>query len=305
MLDAITCTVLVLFMFSLCTVSPGHPQFKHLPQPNPIVSRAEGPELGQRIHSVDKPSYTLAVGDQVFVSSFWTNQVALIRNTKEISLFAAGNGLDGPWGLAVWNGTLLVSSFATDSIHRYNISDGSFLGRFGSELELDCPEGLAISDDGDIFVVSFLRDEVIRYSSSGTFKNVAAKDHLQGPEDVVVYRNSILVTSHYTDAINKYGFDGQFEGQWASVDKPVGITVGFDSHIYVAAYGSHSIHRYNGSTGAFIDVFASGSDLRGPSSLSFSTFRTLYVSSYENDRVVLFNSTAGVSITVVRKLIGR
>ena len=86
----------------------------------------------------------------------------MIHNNKEITVFAAGDGLDGPWGLAESNGTLFVSSFATATVHQYSIATGELLARIGNELELDCPEGLAVSPDGDLFVVSFLRHEVIR-----------------------------------------------------------------------------------------------------------------------------------------------
>ena len=181
------------------------------------------------------------------------------------------------------------------------------VGRFGNELELDCPEGLAISPDGDIYVVSFLRHEVIRYSAdTGKFLGVAASGpELLGPEDVVCLGNGdILVTSHYTDTINRYGPAGEFLGVWSSIEKPVGLTIGFDSHVYVASYGTNSIVRLNGRSGQLMDVFASGGDLQGPSSLSFGTYRLLYVSSYENDRVVLFNSTANVAVTVSRRLYG-
>ena len=105
------------------------------------------------------PPDTLASDDVVYVSGFWSNQVAMIHSNKDITVFAAGEGLDGPWGLAEWDGTLFVSSFATDSVHQYSIATGELVGRLGNELELDCPEGLAISPDGDLFVVygHFLR----------------------------------------------------------------------------------------------------------------------------------------------------
>ena len=154
---------------------------------------------------------------------------------------------------------------------------------------------------------SFLRHEVIRYSAaSGKFLGVAASGpELVGPEDVVCFNGDILVTSHDTDTINRYGALGEFLGGWAAIEKPVGLTIGFDSNVYVASYGTHSIVRFNGRSGQFMDIFASGGDLRGPSSLSFGTYRLLYVSSYENDRVVLYNSTANIAVTVSRKLYGR
>lgn len=48
------------------------------------------------------------------------------------------------------------------TLYRYNISTGELVGMFGTEDELDCPEGIAIGIDGTIYVASFLSDTVVR-----------------------------------------------------------------------------------------------------------------------------------------------
>lgn len=53
-----------------------------------------------------------------YVSEFWENRVVRIRGASAATVFAAGGGLDGPWGLAAIDDVLLVASFATDRIHR-------------------------------------------------------------------------------------------------------------------------------------------------------------------------------------------
>ncbi|XP_020631835.1 uncharacterized protein LOC110068769 [Orbicella faveolata] len=50
-------------------------------------------------------------------------------------------------------------------------------------------------------------------------------------------------------------------------------------------------------SGNFIDVYAAGGGLEGPSSVSFADLRTLYAASYDSDRIVLYNSTTGLSYT--------
>eukprot|EP00040_Diaphanoeca_grandis_P008102 m.43853 g.43853 ORF g.43853 m.43853 type:complete len:304 (-) comp19507_c1_seq1:113-1024(-) len=272
------------------------------PIQNPIIVQAQGARTGQKVSSIPEPSYTLALGNTVFVSSFWKNQVAIITDGVDIHVFAAGHGLDGPWGLAYFDGVLFVSSFGTDQIHRYDVDKGEFLGAFGNELELDCPEGLAVDTNGTLYVVSFLRDEVVKYSSDGTFLGVAAKGHLRGAEDVAVFGEHILVTSYYTDSINRYDpRDGSFLETFATTSKPVGLTVGFDHMVYVASYGTDSIVGFDPVSGNFIDIFASGTNLLGPSSLSFGTPRVLYVSSYNNNRIVMFNSTSNMAVSFPRQ----
>ena len=91
-------------------------------------------------------------------------------------------------------------------------------------------------------------------------------------------------------------------GTFANIKDPVGLTTGFDGDVYVTSYVSHSVRRYDGNTGEFIDVFATGGFLSGPSALAFASERALYICSYDNDRVVLYNSTNRVTYTLPRKL---
>ena len=56
---------------------------------------------------VEKPSYVLPVDTYLFASCFWTDKVvkiqtsAFAKGVAPITTFAAGHGLDGPWGLQV------------------------------------------------------------------------------------------------------------------------------------------------------------------------------------------------------------
>lgn len=94
---------------------------------------------------------------------------------------------------------------------------------------------------------------------------------------------------------------GEQLGVFATVEKPVGLTVGSDGNVYVTSYVSNSILRFDGQTGNFIDVYAAGGGLEGPSSVSFADLRTLYAASYDSDRVVLYNSTTGLTYTLPGK----
>ena len=108
----------------------------------------------------------------------------------------------------------------------------------------------------------------------------------------------IIVTSHYSDEILRVSSDGSETRVFSSIEAPVGVTVGLDGHVYAVSYSKHAVVRYNGVTGVFMDYFATGGFLQGPSALSFASTRLLYVSSYENDRVVLYNASTRMSFTV-------
>lgn len=51
---------------------------------------------------------------------------------------------------------------------------------------------------------------------------------------------------------------------------PRGLVFGPDGNLYVASAGTNEVYRYNGNTGVFIDVFASGGGLNGLWGIEFA-----------------------------------
>lgn len=238
-----------------------------------------------------------------------TNEVLYVKNSRDatspIVTFAKGNGLDGPWGIAVNHQYLFVASFTTDEIQKYDLETGKFVSSFGNENELDCPEGITFGPNNTLYVASFLNDKIVRYGIDGRYLGVVANSTsgIKGPEDVGFLNNgTLLVSSHYTDSVLMFDPEnGNFLGVFAKVDRPVGIVIGLDGNVYITSYTSNSVVRHHGKSGKFMDIFAASSGLRGPSSISFADSRSLYCASYDNDKIILFNSTSGVSITLPRK----
>jgi hypothetical protein len=62
--------------------------------------------------------------------------------------------------------------------------------------------------------------------------------------------------------------------------------------LYVGNFGSE-VYRYNGTTGQFMDVFASGNGLTGACDLVFGPDGNLYVSNHASAVVSEFNGTTG------------
>jgi len=66
--------------------------------------------------------------------------------------------------------------------------------------------------------------------------------------------------------------------------------------LLVSSCNTDNVKRYNGTTGAFIDSFASGGGLDAPIGLVFGPDGHLYVSSRTTDNVKRYNGTTGVFI---------
>ena len=114
--------------------------------------------------------YTLAFDpydESLFVASFTLNHIVRLRlhekRKAQYKVFVSGQDVDSPVGMVLDDGVLYVSSFTNDHVLRVGAQNGSLLGKFGNEDELDCPEGLALGPDGSIYVASFLLKHIARY----------------------------------------------------------------------------------------------------------------------------------------------
>ncbi|MHB0960422.1 MAG: putative Ig domain-containing protein [Pirellulaceae bacterium] len=107
-------------------------------------------------------------------------------------------------------------------------------------------------------------------------------------------RDSLFATS-FEDKVYRYdAYTGQSFGIFSQADALAGandVTIGPDGNLYVAGFESGNIVRFDGETGAFIDVFAS---IPNAASLVFGPDGNLYVTSYETDSVERFDGSTGV-----------
>jgi streptogramin lyase len=77
-----------------------------------------------------------------------------------------------------------------------------------------------------------------------------------------------------TYTVNRYsGTDGSFmdffvPARSGGLSRPRGVLFGPDGNLYVSSYDTGQVLRYDGSTGDFIDVFASGGGLANPKAWS-------------------------------------
>lgn len=166
----------------------------------------------------------------------------------------------GPGLSVAYADGLLVTSFGTNSVLRYNVATGSFIDAFvpSGSGGLAGPRGAAYGPDGNLYVISAANNSVLRYNgTTGAFL-------------------SVFVPS---------GSGG--------LSNPIDLAFGPDSNLYVTSPATDQVLRYNGTTGAFINAFASGGSpsLNTPRFLTFGS-NTLFVSG-EADRVWRFNATTG------------
>lgn len=152
----------------------------------------------------------------------------------------------------------------------------------------------------DLLVASYNESRVLGYDeSTGAFHSWSTMFGGSLTGLVVTNDGSVFACSLGNSWIHRYSA-GQGQGSlyavtWAhGVNSPVGITAGPDGDLYVAGVGSHNVGRFDGKTGAFVEmkVPAGSGGLSYPTWLAFGPDGDLFVSSY-TDQVLRYDGATG------------
>ncbi|MBI3834542.1 MAG: NHL repeat-containing protein [Planctomycetes bacterium] len=239
--------------------------------------RFDGTDLGTVIAV---GSGTLPVGvdvgptGDIFVVSFTTNSVIRYEGATGdlIGTFAS---IPGNFSLFVLrfgpNGDLFVSEPSDDSILEFDGVDGHLVGSFvaAGSGGLDSPIGFAFGPNGNLFVVSQRTNVVLEYNgASGEFVDIFADLGLAGftaPIDIAFDaagdafvassgNHSVARVDAVTRAISTFVAPGA-----GGLDLPAGLLIHPDTgSLLVVNQGTDQVLEYDGQTGAFLGVFASG-----------------------------------------------
>jgi WD40 repeat protein len=202
--------------------------------------------------------------------------------------------------LLLWSGLttashadVLVASFDSFGVLRYDDATGRFLDTFARGLPGDRPSSMAFGPDGNLYVTmanfsAAVASSVRRFDGqTGTFIDTFAEDGgLLGAGDLAFGPDGNLYVANFGLAANSkiIRYDGR-SGAYLDDFVPVGsgglrgaegIVFGPDGNLYVTSRITNQVLRYDGATGAFLGVFATGGD-NGPIDLVFGSDGKLYV----------------------------
>ena len=171
---------------------------------------------------------------------------------------------------------LLVADFSGNKLSRFDASTGTFINDYvpAGSGGLFQPHAAVIGPDGHLYVGA-LAGNVYRYDT--TTSPTAAP--LPGPQG----------TAGTAQFLRPGG------GGLGSLG---GLAFGPDGNLYVSDLNADRIFRFNGSTGAFIDIFvgAGSGGLSGAELLVFGSDGHLYICSFDNSAVLRYDGTSGAPL---------
>jgi streptogramin lyase len=235
-------------------------------------------------NGVGGPNVMLFLGDVAYIGCGKTNSVRRFnaRTGQFIDAFvpSGSGGLQSIDGMAFGpDGNLYLASYWSNSVKRYNGKTGAYIDDFipGGKGGLAHPCTLLFRLDGKLYVLSNGNALIKRYDAkTGTFlDDFAGGNGLRYPYECTFGPDgNLYVSSRDTHEVKRFnGKTGEYMGNFVTarsgdLTEPTGVAFGPDGNLYVSGKSS-IIRRYDGRTGAFMNIFAQGGRMIYPEHMEF------------------------------------
>jgi len=247
---------------------------------------------------------TTVCANDLLVSSRFSDNVLRYDGVTGQSkgVFASGNGLDNPNGIAIGpDGNLYVGLGDVGRVMVFDGRTGAFLRDFVTPATSGGLAGcraIAFLPGGDLLVTSGATSQILRYeATTGAAKGVfASGDGMSGPVGLTVGPDgTVYVGAALSNAVYVYDRNGallRILQSPAGQSNATGVLLDRRGQLLVAESVTNTVQRLDPVTGA-ATVFASGGGLAVPIGLTFLPGGDLLVGSFNNDKVVRYDGTTG------------
>src|SRR4051794_33075849 len=172
------------------------------------------------------------------------------------------------------------------------------------------PAGVATDTAGNVYVVDYGNDRVVKFAANGSFVTAwgaqgSGAGQFDQPFGIVVDNSSgtVYVSDSGQDRIERFttsgtylGTIGQLGSGDGDVHTPLGMAVDATGVLYVADAANNRIEKF-AANGSFLGKFGSlgsgNGQLSFPYDVAISELGNVYVADSENDRIEEFTATGG------------
>ena len=215
------------------------------------------------------------------------------------------NGLITPYSIVFTSdGMMIVSEKVTNQIRIFDIDErkiGKFESYGDSSRQILLPQGLAIDDDGNVYVSS--QYKLQKFTSGGEFidhvgcdKSGSGEAEFDDPYGITLHNNQLYVCDCNNHRIQVFGLDLKFIRSIGSYGKgrgefrkPYDVKFDDDHNMYVAEWDGGRVQVLD-KNGKFIRFFDENTTLDKPSALHIID-KYVYVSDWNDDRILVYETS--------------
>lgn len=198
-------------------------------------------------------------------------------------------------------GHLLVTDAKNPWIQVFDKNTGQYIHAFAGEKDkFEKPEGIAVDDDGNIFVADYASGYIQKFNKDyqhlSTFSDFGTEPgETMETEFMTIYNRKLYVADTGNNRIDVFGLDGEFLflfGLSEGLSSPQAAKSSLQGDIYVVDLGNDRLLKYD-DKGTLIGQYGVRGKALGefdkPVGLAIDDKGNIYVSEAHNSRIQVFD----------------
>ena len=167
---------------------------------------------------------------------------------------------------------------------------------FASGTDVAAPQGVAIDQQGNVFVANQLVNTIGKFDSSGTLlATIGSGANLNTPMGLALDSAGTLYAANYgigqaENSVARFDAGGNFVASMTDqINRPLGVAVDTSGHLFVGNWFLNTVSKFD-SSGTFLATIGSSSTITNPAGLVTTATGELYVASEYSGVISLFGA---------------